>query len=194
MWKVHSVSGNTVTIYGNSSSVYLFTEVDVYRLRGVRVSVDQMHFSPSDTYSIAPFKVVFGDGVRVSNYYASDVSLYTGLEVERCFDVSINASSTPNMSPAVNDEYGMTISNCHNFSVYGGYAAATRHAVALGGMDDVCCVPNRNGLIYGMHIEGIDIASDIGAGDMHGNADKITYDNCEFRKRSHSSRARCHRP
>ncbi|HCF9264836.1 TPA: hypothetical protein NI644_001881 [Pseudomonas aeruginosa] len=181
MWKVHSVSGNTVTIYGNSSSVYLFTEVDVYRLRGVRVSVDQMHFSPSDTYSIAPFKVVFGDGVRVSNYYASDVSLYTGLEVERCFDVSINASSTPNMSPAVNDEYGMTISNCHNFSVYGGYAAATRHAVALGGMDDVCCVPNRNGLIYGMHIEGVDIASDIGAGDMHGNADKITYDNCEFR-------------
>ncbi len=181
MWKVHSVSGSTVTIYGNSSSVYLFSEVDVYRMRGVRVSVDQMHFSPSDTYSIAPFKVVFGDGVKVSNYYASDVTLYTGLEVERCFDVSINAVSSPNRSPAVNDEYGITISNCHNFSVYGGYAAATRHAVALGGMDAVCCVPNRNGLIYGMHIEGIDIDSDIGAGDMHGNADKITYDNCEFR-------------
>lgn len=181
MWKVHSVSGSTVTIYGNSSSVYLFSEVDVYRMRGVRVSVDQMHFSPSDTYSIAPFKVVFGDGVKVSNYYASDVTLYTGLEVERCFDVSINAVSSPNRSPAVNDEYGITISNCHNFSVYGGYAAATRHAVALGGMDAVCCVPNRSGLIYGMHIEGIDIDSDIGAGDMHGNSDKITYDNCEFR-------------
>ncbi|HBO6820355.1 phage tail fiber domain-containing protein [Pseudomonas aeruginosa] len=181
MWKVHSVSGSTVTIYGNSSSVYLFSEVDVYRMRGVRVSVDQMHFSPSDTYAIAPFKVVFGDGVKVSNYYASDVTLYTGLEAERCFYVSINAVSSPNRSPAVNDEYGITISNCHNFSVYGGYAAATRHAVALGGVDDVCCVPNRNGLIYGMHIEGIDIDSDIGAGDMHGNADKITYDNCEFR-------------
>ncbi|MCT5234018.1 hypothetical protein LZL25_10610 [Pseudomonas aeruginosa] len=180
MWKVHSVSGSTVTIYGNSSSVYPFSEVDVYRMRGVRVSVDQMHFSPSDTYSIAPFKVVFGDGVKVSNYYASDVTLYTGLEVERCFDVSINAVSSPNRSPAVNDEHGITISNCHNFSVYGGYAAATRHAVALGGMDAVCCVPNRNGLIYGMHIEGIDIDSDIGAGGMHGNADKITYDNCEF--------------
>ncbi|MBX5729666.1 hypothetical protein ISD83_16665 [Pseudomonas aeruginosa] len=181
MWKVHSVSGSTVTIYGNSSSVYLFSEVDVYRMRGVRVSVDQMHFSPSDTYSIAPFKVVFGDGVKVSNYYASDVTLYTGLEVERCFDVSINAVSSPNRSPAVNDEYGITISNCHNFSVYGGYAAATRHAVALGGMDAVCCVPNRHGLIYGMNIEGIDLASDTSAGDMHGNADKITYDNCEFR-------------
>ncbi|WP_202866448.1 hypothetical protein [Pseudomonas aeruginosa] len=142
MWKVHSVSGSTVTIYGNSSSVYLFSEVDVYRMRGVRVSVDQMHFSPSDTYAIAPFRVVFGDGVKVSNYYASDVTRYTGLEVERCFDVSINAVSSPNRSPAVNDEYGITISNCHNFSVYGGYAAATRHAVALGGMDAVCCVPN----------------------------------------------------
>lgn len=181
MWKVHSVSGNTVTIYGNSSSVYLFTAVQVYRLRGVRVSVNEMHFSPSDTYSIAPFKVLFGDGVKVSNYWASDTTLYTGLEVERCFDVMINTASTPNRSPAVNDEYGLTISNCHNFVVYGGSAAATRHAVALGGMDDICCVPNRNGLIYGMLIDNIDIASDIGAGDMHGNADKITYDNCSFR-------------
>ncbi|TYO83317.1 hypothetical protein DQ397_001120 [Pseudomonas sp. CK-NBRI-02] len=181
MWKVHSVSGNVVTIYGNSSSVYLFSEVQVYRLRGVRASVDNMHFSPSDTYSIAPFKVLFGDGVRVSNYWASDVTLYTGLEIERSFDVSVNVTSSPNRSPAVNDEYGVTLSNCANFTVYGGSAAATRHAVALGGMDDVCCVPNRGGLIYGMLVDNVDLASDIGAGDMHGNADKITYDNCVFR-------------
>ncbi|MBM2781882.1 hypothetical protein [Pseudomonas aeruginosa] len=181
MWKVHSVSGSTVTIYGNSSSVYLFSEVDVYRMRGVRVSVDQMHFSPSDTFSIAPFKVLFGDGVKVSNYWASDVTLYTGLEIERSFDVMINTVSTPNRSPAVNDEYGLTISNCANFSVYGGTAESTRHAVVLGGMDGICCIPNRGGLIYGMIVDNIDIASDIGAGDMHGNADKITYDNCLFR-------------
>ncbi|WP_282361407.1 hypothetical protein [Pseudomonas sp. PS01300] len=181
MWKVHSINGNVVTIYGNSSSVYLSSEVQVYRLRGVRVSVNEMHFSPSDTYSIAPFKVLFGDGVKVTNYWASDVTLYTGLEVERCFDVMINMASTPNRSPAVNDEYGLTISNCHNFAVYGGNAAATRHAVAIGGMDDICCVPNRHGLIYGMILDNIDLASDIGAGDMHGNADKITYDNCVFR-------------
>ncbi|MFG0272364.1 hypothetical protein [Pseudomonas sp. zjy_14] len=181
MWRVHSVSGNVVTIYGNSTSNYTSGQVLMYRLRGVRCSVDQLHFTPSDTYSIAPFKVVFGDGVKVSNYYASDVDLYTGLEVERSFDVSILACSSPNRSPAVGDEYGITISNCQNFTISSGSAAATRHAIALGGMDDVACVPNRNGLIYGMIIEGIDLPSDIGAGDMHGNADKITYDNCIFR-------------
>lgn len=181
MWRVHSVSGNVVTIYGNSTSNYTSGQVLMYRLRGVRCSVDQMHFTPSDTYSIAPFKVLFGDGVKVSNYYASDVDLYTGLEIERSFDVSILAASSPNRSPAVGDEYGITLSNCQNFTVSSGSAAATRHAIALGGMDDVACVPNRDGLIYGMIMENIDLASDIGAGDMHGNADKITYDNCIFR-------------
>lgn len=181
MWRVHSVSGNVVTIYGNSTSNYTSGQVLMYRLRGVRCSVQDMHFSPSDTYSIAPFKVRFGDGVKVSNYYASDVDLYTGLEIERSFDVSILAASSPNRSPAVGDEYGITVSNCQNFTISSGSAAATRHAIALGGMDDVACVPNRNGLIYGMIIEGIDLPSDIGAGDMHGNADKITYDNCIFR-------------
>ncbi|EPW8903998.1 hypothetical protein I5L34_02290 [Pseudomonas aeruginosa] len=182
MWKVHSVSGSTVTIYGNSSSVYLFSEVDVYRMRGVRVSVDQMHFSPSDTYSIAAFKVLFGDGVKISpNVWTSDVTLYTGIEVERSFDVGMNATSAVNRSPAVNDEYGITISNCHNVTVYNGNLAATRHAVALGGMDDVCCVPNRHVLLSGLILDNIDLASDIGAGDMHGNADKVTYDNCVFR-------------
>lgn len=181
MWRVHSIAGNVVTIYGNSTSNYTSGQVNMYRLRGVRCSVDQMHFSPSDTYSVAPFKVLFGDGVKISNYYASDVDLYTGLEVERSFDVSILAPSSPNRSPAVGDEYGITISNCQNFTISSGSAAATRHAIALGGMDDVACVPNRDGLIYGMIIEGIDLASDIGAGDMHGNSDKITYDNCVFR-------------
>lgn len=181
MWRVHSVNGNVVTVYGNSTSNYTSSQVQIWRLRGVRCSVDQIHFTPSDTYSIAPFKVLFGDGVKVSNYYASDVDLYTGLEIERSFDLSILACSSPNRSPAVGDEYGITISNCQNWMVYGSATAATRHAVALGGTDDVCCVPNRNGLLFGLIIEGIDLASDIGAGDMHGNADKITYDNCVFR-------------
>lgn len=181
MFRVHSISGNVVTVYGNSTSNYTAGNVNIYRLRGVRCSVDNLHFSPSDTFSIAPCKVLFGDGVKVSNYYASDVDLYTGFEVERSFDVTIDSISSPNRSPAVGDEYGFTISNCQNFTVNGSIAAATRHAIALGGMDDIACVPNRNGLIYGMIIEGIDIASDIGAGDMHGNADKLTYDNCIFR-------------
>lgn len=181
MWRVHSISGNVVTIYGNSTSNYTFSQINMYRLRGVRCSIENLHFSPSDTYSIAPCKVLFGDGVKVRDYYASDVDLYTGFEVERCFDVSINSISSPNRSPAVGDEYGFTISNCQNVTVSGSLAQATRHAIALGGMDDVCCVPNRNVLISGMVIEGIDLASDIGAGDMHGNADKVTYDNCIFR-------------
>lgn len=181
MWRVHSIVGNAVTIYGNSTSGYVAANMQMWRLRGISVYADALHFSPSDTYSVAPFKVVLGDTVKINSFSASDVDLYTGLEVERCFDVTINSPSISNRSPAVGDEYGVTVSNCQNVVVTGGSVGSTRHAVALGGMDDVCCVPNRNVLIYGMLVENIELVSDIGAGDMHGNADNIVYDNCIFR-------------
>jgi hypothetical protein len=181
MWRVHSVSDNVVTVYGNSTSTYSAASVQVHRLRGVRCNVEDMHFSPSDTFSIAAFKVTFGDTVRVGRIYGSDVTLYTLLEVDRCFDVSIQTTSGINRSPSVNDEYGITISNSHNVTVASASGAATRHAVAIGGNDVVCCIPNRNVLLFGLILENIDLASDTYSGDMHGNSDNVTYDNCIFR-------------
>ncbi|MDA3186968.1 hypothetical protein PAE77_17875 [Pseudomonas aeruginosa] len=181
MWRVHSVSGSVVTVYGNSTSTYASAAVQVYRMRGVRCTVEDMHFSPSDSFSIAAFMVTFGDKVRCSRVYSSDVDRYTALEVDRCFDVSIQATSGINWSPSVNDEYGVTISNSHNVIVASASGAATRHAVAIGGNDVVCCVPNRNILLYGLILENIDLPSDTYSGDMHGNTDNVTYDNCVFR-------------
>ncbi|MGC3529535.1 hypothetical protein [Pseudomonas aeruginosa] len=181
MWRVHSVSGSVVTVYGNSTSTYASGAVQVYRMRGVRCTVEDMHFSPSDYFGIAAFMVTFGDKVRCSRVYSSDVDRYTVLEVDRCFDVLIQATSGINWSPSVNDEYGLTISNCHNVIVASASGSATRHAVAIGGNDVVCCVPNRNILLYGLILENIDLSSDTYSGDMHGNTDNVTYDNCVFR-------------
>jgi hypothetical protein len=180
MWRVHSITGNNVLFYGDSSSGYVAANVQVWRLRGVKCVVENVRFGASKTYSIAPFKVLFGDTVKVSNYFASGIDLYTGLEIERSFDVTFQSVSSPNRSPAVGDEYGITISNCHNVVVAITNAAATRHAVALGGMDDVCCVPNRHVLMIGVHASNVDITNDIGAGDMHGNCDDVKYESCTF--------------
>lgn len=180
-FRVHSVAGSVATVYGNSTSAYTAANMDVYRLDGVRAVVENLRATPSATFAVAPIKVLFGDGVRLSNYWASNVNLYTGFEVERSFDVTLSTITSLNNSPAVGDEYGFTISNCQNVTVTGGASTSTRHALALGGMDDVCCVPNRNVLISGLTLENIDIASDIGAGDMHGNCDNVTYDNCILR-------------
>ncbi|WP_027907104.1 hypothetical protein [Pseudomonas taiwanensis] len=181
MFRVHSISGNVATVYGTATSTYSLGAVDVYRLRGVRCTVDGLHVTPSATYSMGAIEVTLGDTVRLQNLYSSGVTLYTPFVVDRCFDVSINAVSGVNRSPSVNDEYGLTIASCQNFTITGSTCGATRHAVALGGYDRVCSVPNRNGLLYGLVLENIDLAADTYSGDMHGNADSITYDNCVFR-------------
>lgn len=181
MWRVYGVSGNDVAIYGNSTSTYVAASMQMYRMRGVKADISNMRFSPSDTLSYSPVRVLFGDGVRVKDIWDSNIPNYAGIMIERSFDVSVHAASSVNNSPAVDNEYGVVIANCHNFVVTGSTMGATRHALALAGVDAVCCVPNRNGLMYGLILENADIAADIGAGDMHGNADNLTYDNCIFR-------------
>lgn len=179
-FKVHSISGNNALVYGNSSSNYLAANMDVYSMDTVEVVASGFTVIPSDTYSIAAIKVMLATRVRMDNIYAKDVTLYTGIEVERCYDVKIQGADAFNRSPVVGDEYGITVSNCQEVEVFGSVLGASRHALALGGADVVCCVPNRNIKAFGLHVLNVDITNDIGAGDMHGNVDNITYDNCSF--------------
>lgn len=180
-FRVHSMAANIATIYGESTDQYLVADVQVWKLGGIHVTIEGVRANPATTAQYAPIKVLFGNGVRIRNCWTNANGTYTGIAVERSFDVEIDGCTALNASEPVNNEYGITIVNCQNVVYRGGSSAATRHAIALGGTDAPCCVPNRNVLIYGAIFENVDIPNDIGAGDMHGGADCITYDNCVFR-------------
>lgn len=181
-FRVHSMAANVASIYGESTDQYLVADVQVWQLKGIHVTIDGIRTNPANTAQYSPIKVLFGNGVRIKDYWGHANGTYTGLSVERSFDVNIAATTGLNNSDPVNNEYGVTIVNCQNVIFTGGSSAATRHAIALGGTDAPCCVPNRNILVYGAIFENADIPEDIGAGDMHGGADNITYDNCIFRR------------
>ncbi|HDS0956547.1 hypothetical protein PshuTeo2_36060 [Pseudomonas hunanensis] len=173
--RVHSVSDNVVNLYGQLTSTYLSSDIDVYRLDGVSVSIKGVRAIPSSGSSVAPIKVSLGVNVYCKEFYAPGVGVYTGIEFDRCVNLNVECPTSLNNSPYANDEYGVTISNCHNFYVNGGNTSATRHAVALGGADVVCGFPCRLGQVHDALLENF--GPDIGAADTHGNCDKITYDN-----------------
>lgn len=178
-FRAHSVNAAVVNIYGNSTSNYLIADVDVYRVNGISVKVENVQFVPPNVGSIPPLKVQMGVGVRIMDCFASTGGNYTGVEVERCYDVTFGSVTSLNNSAYVNDEYGITISNSQKVNVIGGGNSATRHAVAIGGGDFPCGVTCRQILVYGTTLENY--GPDIGAADTHGNCDQVTYDNCILR-------------
>lgn len=178
-FRAHSVNAAVVNIYGNSTSNYLVADVDVYRINGISVKVENIQFVPPNAGSVPPVKVQMGVGVRIMDCFASTGGNYTGIEVERCYDVTFGSVTSLNNSAYVNDEYGITISNSQKVNVIGGGNSATRHAVAIGGGDFPCGVTCRQILVYGTTLENY--GPDIGAADTHGNCDQVTYDNCILR-------------
>lgn len=178
-FRAHSISASVVNIYGNSTSNYVVADVDVYKVNGISVKVENIQFTPPASASVPPLKIQMGVGVRIMDCTATTGGTYTGIEVERSFDVTFGSVTSINNSPYVNDEYAITISNCQKVNVIGGGNSATRHAVAIGGGDFVCSVPCRQVLVSGANLENY--GTDIGAADTHGNCDLVTYDNCIIR-------------
>jgi len=181
-FRVHSVSGSAAGVYGEAAAGYSAAAIDVYRLDGANVLLSDFCVRPPTGASVAAVRVLHGEGVRISRLQAINVDRYTGIEVERSFDVAITDVTSVNNSPAVDDEYGITISNCQNVTISGGSNVATRHAIALGGAGaGACLVPNRNVLIHDLTLENVDISEDTGAADIHGNCENVIYDNCVIR-------------
>lgn len=174
-FQVHSVSGSVANIYGVPADNYIASEMDVYRVEGVRVSVEDIEIVASGTSNVTPLVIRFGVGVTLKNARGSGRSGYQ-IELDRCYQVNVSGGAMLNSLPGTDDSYGLLISNCHRVTIVGGGHAAYRHAIALGGGGGVGAVPCRD-----IHISSLTLTNtspDIGAADMHGNCDRVTYDNC----------------
>ncbi|HGT5939625.1 TPA: hypothetical protein ACM39W_004251 [Escherichia coli] len=176
-FKVFSTTGTTVSIYGLPSDNYVASALDVYKLNGIRVVLDNLHVEGEDTLDSAPIIIRFGLDVAVNNFTGKKSNNYQ-IEFDRCFGVNVNTGSVINNSPSSAEEYGIAISNCTDVVVNGGSHYANRHCIAIGGRGEVCSIPNRNVKIIGATLRNNN--DGVGAADIHGNSDNIEYSNCEL--------------
>lgn len=174
-FRVHSVSGSVASIYGLPADTYAVADMQMHKVNGVQVSLEDITVKADASTIGAPVVVRFGVGVSLKNFRGSGGSSYQ-IELDRCYQVDIVGGAALNNSASVDDEYGICISNCHRVTITGGGHSATRHAIALGGNDVVGCVPCRDVIISGMILGNN--AGDVAAADMHGNVDRVSYSDC----------------
>jgi hypothetical protein len=174
-FRIHSVTGSTATVYGLPADTYASADMDMYRVDGIRVIWDGPTVEVDSSTVGAGVIVRHGVDCNLSGYRGSGGSSYS-LEIDRCFRVDMFGGTGLNNSAYVDDEYGIAISNSSGVNIIGGEYAATRHAIALGGRDAPGAVPSRDILISNMTLQNT--GDDIGAADIHGNCDRVTYSNC----------------
>lgn len=177
MFKVHSVDGASVNTYELAVDSYGDQRMNVYKMNPVKAKIEGITVKPCTTAEAAPVKVSLGADIIIRDVKSLSGGNYGGIQVDRCYNVVFDCVSPENNSPHVNNEYGIIISNSQHVRVTGSASFATRHAVTLGGTDEVATVPNLFVTISGMSLWN---APDTmtGAGDVHGNANYVTYENC----------------
>lgn len=97
-------------------------------------------------------------------------SLYAGIEFKRCYDLHYRGTGFQS-TPAVDDEYGVAVSNCHGGELAGAFYGG-RHPISFGGGDYLGCVPCRRINVYA---SGYGNLGPTGSGDLHGNTEDIRF-------------------
>lgn len=177
MFRVHSVISNDVKTYDLAVDSYDKDDFNVYKVNPVKVTIEDIIVIPSNVTSRAPIKVLYGVDVKLRGIKSTPGGTYGGIQIDRCYNVSIESLMPVNNSPHVDDEYGIIISNSQHVSVTGAGAFGTRHGVTIGGTGATASVPNRFISITNMSIWNAP-ASSLGSADAHGNSDFVTYSNC----------------
>jgi hypothetical protein len=176
-FRVHSISGNTANIYGQTVDPYLAANFDAYKMSTVRATIDIGGFVAAGSGSVPPLYLKWCADSRI-NKLSGHGGLYTICEIDQCFGVTVDLRAPINASPASGDEYGVIVSNSTHVHFEGDAAMATRHGIALGGRDTAGAIPCRYITVSDVTLcNGAD-GDDVGAADAHGNCDFVTYDNC----------------
>lgn len=168
-----AVGPTTVKLWNPLYAGYTFGAVTCWKLATNRVGIRNLRVIAPGSGSIRPLRIQLATRVRLSNVEGSG-SDYTGIELDRCYDVEVDGN-TQFVQPVVyNDEYAVSIGNCQKVHIRGGSLNASRHCVAIGGDDVTGCVPNRDIWVNGCSLSN-DPDSGAPACDVHGNCQDIHY-------------------
>lgn len=174
-------SATTVIIKEPLYDPYTASEVDLYKLNPVEVSItgNLKVDAPTDSATEA-IKIVRSDRAKLYGVDATGSGART-INFDQCIDTELhNCSAFLGENTAIiaaNLEYGLVFQGCHGARVIGGSYHGQRHGITTVGSEEL-----EGGVVNrGIIVDGADISSTEGfAADFHGNTEFSGYYNCNI--------------
>lgn len=177
-WK--QVAYKTVdTLYFTSGfyASYGINTLDIYKLNSVKCHIENIHILQNNLKAAS---IRFYLSSQASDKDMTfDTYMNACLAYSRCVSPESTNPRGRNTGAGTGGDYGIIFGNCQHARIYGGDVYGTRHAVALGGGNDVCAVPTTDFRCYDATLSN-NPESSVGAADMHGNTRDSSYERCKI--------------
>lgn len=158
-------------------AAYTAADVDVYKMAKTQVAFQNLTVIAPNSGNIRPVEIALATRVRIRNFHGYG-SNYTGLSLDRCYDVELTGCNVDVNVQVTASKYGIALSNSQDVRIIGGSLNAVRHAINIGGDDKTCAVPNRAVLIQGATLRADSDFTSVPCADIHANSEGITYEGC----------------
>lgn len=177
-WKqIRSIVGNLVWFTKPFYDSYAGLTLNLYKLNSVTCKLKNLKLLR--TNGLSGFAKFSFSSDAVDENIELDVKVREGILYDRCINQkSINAKgANEGTGTGTDNDYGIVYANCQHTRVHNADIYSRRHAIALGGGNDICSVPVSDFRCY-TSVLSCDLAVGVGAADMHGNIRDSSYEDC----------------
>ena len=173
-FEVGAISGRTLSLSRPLNGSYGKAAAQVHKIHPIRGYLRDIivraHGGPESVIAID-----YASGFEVSNPRLTCAN-NSGLVFRRSFRCTVVNPAIENAGSG-GDDYGLSWSNSQHCRVQGGTIYSRRHAVAVGGADEVNCVPCRDIVVEGSTLRN-DASTRVHCADIHGNSEECGYTRC----------------
>lgn len=167
-------SSTSLKLAGGLYAGYTAANVHVYKLTQNDVNISNLTVKGPNTGTMSCIKVQLATRVRMNNIRATGTD-YTGILLDRCFDVVIDGATVTVPVQVATTKYGIAVGNSQHVRISKAHIQSTRHAVNVGGDDFTGSVPNRDIWIADSYLANDMALSSNPCCDVHGNSDGVYY-------------------
>lgn len=172
----HIASATQVKLLGGLYAGYAAASVNLYKLASNEVALSNLTVLAPNAGTMSPIRIRLATKVRIRDVSGLEAD-YTGINLDRCYDVHIDGAEVSVPVQAAPAKYGVSVGNCQHVRINGSNLNAVRHAVNVGGDSFVGCVPNRDVIVDGSYLANDAALSQVNCCDVHGNSQHVTYSN-----------------
>lgn len=168
------VDADTVILSRPLNSGYAAATVDIYKASLKRPRITGGLWKPGAKRAF----LFTGCTGLLTQEVRFDAACPEVIYTDRCVNFEVNVRDGHNAGSG-GDDYGVVSGNSQHGRITGGRIYSRRHAVAQGGGDFICSVPERDVFAVGMRLEN-DHTAGVLAADLHGNCADCGYWNCDI--------------